>query len=117
MPANMTKEELIAYGKEWLKDEYALNNKDRTFIEAAIKALEKESALYVKTADGYMQGYGSEIYLVGVYDSRDKAEQDGQFGSITEITLNKTYPLTKHVDDVLGYESYENENFLGGYTE
>lgn len=52
---DMTKEELIAYGREWLKDEYALNDKDRTFIEAVIKALEEEPALYVKTADRYMQ--------------------------------------------------------------
>lgn len=37
----MTNEEYIAYIEEWLKDEYALNPKDREVLTAAIKALEE----------------------------------------------------------------------------
>lgn len=37
----MTNEERIAYINEWLKDEYALNPKDREVLTAALKALEE----------------------------------------------------------------------------
>ena len=37
----MTREETIAYITEWLKDEYALNDKDRVALNMAIHALEK----------------------------------------------------------------------------
>ena len=38
----MTNKEQINYIKEWLKDEYALNAKDREVLTAAIKALEQQ---------------------------------------------------------------------------
>ena len=37
----MTREEAIAYMTEWLKDEYALNDKDREVLNMAISALER----------------------------------------------------------------------------
>ena len=36
----MTREETLAYIHEWLKDEYALNSKDRESLDMAIEALE-----------------------------------------------------------------------------
>lgn len=41
----MTKEEALIYIEEWLKDKYALNDKDRTVLKMAAKALKKESVL------------------------------------------------------------------------
>lgn len=41
----MTNSEAIAYIREWLKDEYALNNKDREVLNMAAEALEQESTL------------------------------------------------------------------------
>ena len=38
----MTREEAITYIREWLKDEYALNSKDREALNMAIKVLEQE---------------------------------------------------------------------------
>lgn len=37
----MTREEAIAYIREWLKDEYALNYKDKEALNKAIEALAK----------------------------------------------------------------------------
>ena len=42
MANEMTNEEAIAYIQEWLKDEYAVNSKDRKALNAAIKALSRE---------------------------------------------------------------------------
>ena len=39
----MTRAEAIAYIAEWLKDEYALNNKDREVLNMAISALEAQN--------------------------------------------------------------------------
>lgn len=41
----MTRQEAIAYIYEWLKDEYALNYKDKEALKKAIKALEQEPVL------------------------------------------------------------------------
>ena len=41
----MTNSEAIIYIREWLKDEYALNEKDREVLNMAIEALERESTL------------------------------------------------------------------------
>lgn len=38
----MTNSEAIAYIREWLKDEYALNDKDREVLNMAAEALEQE---------------------------------------------------------------------------
>ena len=38
----MTRDEAVAYITEWLKDEYALNDKDREALQMAISALEQE---------------------------------------------------------------------------
>lgn len=38
----MNREEVIEYIQEWLKDEYALNGKDRVVLNMAIKALQQE---------------------------------------------------------------------------
>lgn len=38
----MTREEAIEYIQEWLKDEYALNGKDRVVLNMAIEALQTD---------------------------------------------------------------------------
>ncbi len=71
--------------------------------------------LYVVTEDGYRHSWGSEIYLVGVYDDRETAEsvaKNLEYGRITEITLNNTHML--RYDD---FDDMRNNLYLGGYAE
>ena len=76
--------------------------------------------LYVLTVDGYTERYGSQVFLVGVFDSMEKAKeaQDSlddeirQYASIDEVLLNENVPLTK---DEWG--NFINIHYLGGYCE
>ena len=83
-----------------------------------------EKVVYVVTADGYNEGYGSELYLIGVFDSEEEAiiaKCNLPFdvrGRMTSITLNKTNDLKKYEHDPFDREhSYHNELYLGGYIE
>ena len=78
--------------------------------------------LYVVTADGWTLGYGSELYLVGVFDTEeqavealDKARKAGAYCKIKEINLNEEHPMKK------GERKWEldlsNDIYLGGYCE
>ena len=75
--------------------------------------------VYVVTADGY-DGYGAEIYLIGVYNNLEIAErcqkQCGSRAQITTVVLNQDYPLVLS-GDILFSDNYRNENYLGGYCE
>lgn len=72
--------------------------------------------LYVVTANGELGGYGSEIYLVGVFTSQEAAENamvnNALQYNITEVIQDKVYPLVKESDTY-----YDNANYLGGYVE
>ena len=73
--------------------------------------------VYVVTADGWGEGYGSQIYLVGVYtdlkDAEEVAKNITSPAIITKAVLDKTYPLTE-----TGFMSEScNPNYLGGYYE
>ena len=70
---------------------------------------QEEIKVYVATENGY-HGWGCEVYLLGVFDSKEKAEATG--GDVEEVILNKTYPLSKKNS----MESY-NDHYLGGYIE
>ena len=67
--------------------------------------------MYVVTDDGWNAGWGSSIYLIGVFDNLEDAQKAN--GKITEVELNKTYPLKE--TDFMG--KCVNENYLGGYVE
>lgn len=62
--------------------------------------------LYVVTYDGYDMPYGCEMYLYGVYDSKEKAENTTKGKNhmysfeISEVELNK-----------------EGNKYIGGYYE
>ena len=67
--------------------------------------------VYVVMSDTWNMGYGSEIYLIGVFKDKEKAEQvantyDG-VGMITEVTLDALYPIVNG----------SNDKYLGGYIE
>ena len=72
--------------------------------------------VYVVTADGYGGQYGAEIYLLGVFNNRADADvcatQRGIGADITEVELNKSYPLKPEA-----WGDNKNENYLGGYCE
>ena len=72
--------------------------------------------VYTVTADGWRNGYGAEIYLLGVFDNRADADacatQCGVGAFITKVELNKSYPLK---EDAWGDSG--NELYLGGYCE
>lgn len=76
--------------------------------------------LYVVTADGYDDGYGSEIYLLGVFKDEESAKaMEEKYPhlevTITAVELGKEYPLSPN-DRGWGL-TYENDNYLGGYVE
>lgn len=77
--------------------------------------------LYVVTANGWLSGYGAEIYLIGVFDDYEMAEKAlsnvearGGFGKITRVYLNNEHPL-----NLGGFmnEELSNNFYLGGYCE
>ena len=85
------------------------------------------SKVYLVIFDGYMDDYGSYSYLLGAYDTKDKAEEaiktiplevreDDSYWdyrvAIQEIEVNKTYEIKK---DEWG--NYSTEWPTGGYAE
>ena len=81
------------------------------------------SKVYLVIFDGYMDDYGSYSYLLGAYDTKDKAEEavktipvevrdDDWRVAIQEIEVNKTYEIKK---DRWGV--YSTEFPTGGYAE
>lgn len=81
--------------------------------------------VYLVIFDGYMEDYGSYSYLLGAYDTKDKAEEavktlpvevrddeDCIRVAIQEIEVNKTYEIKKDC-----WENYSTEFPTGGYEE
>lgn len=80
----------------------------------------KMEMLYVVTADGYDDGYGSELYLLGVFKDEESAKALEEKYShlevtITAVELGKVYPLSPN-ERGWGL-TYENDHYLGGYVE
>jgi len=70
--------------------------------------------VYVVTADGWFEGYGSLIFLVGVFTDKAEAEKaaaNEEYANIKEIPINKTFPLEGDKHEA------ENDYFLGGFCE
>ena len=81
------------------------------------------SKVYLVIFDGYMDDYGSYSYLLGAYDTEDKAEEavktlpvevrdDDWRVAIQEIEVNKTYEIKK-----ADWGVYSTEFPTGGYAE
>jgi len=85
------------------------------------------SKVYLVIFDGYMDDYGSYSYLLGAYDTKDKAEEaaitlplevreDDSYWdyrvAIQEIEVNRIYEIKK---DEWG--NYSTEWPTGGYAE
>ena len=76
-----------------------------------------DKTVYVVTADGIKDGWGSVVYLIGVYNTEEQAqkvckENEDWGAEVTEITANTTYSLRQNEDG-----NYLNEHYLGGYEE
>lgn len=81
--------------------------------------------VYLVRIDGLVDNdYGVDLYLLGVYDTRDKAEEavktlpdeiksapDAEYVKIVECDLNKTLEVEK------SFWGYETDVYLGGYME
>lgn len=99
-----------------------------------------DDTLYLVTCSGYIEGYGAEIYVVGVFTTEEQAKNaqdeavsqmkakleelnkddyydeeleycDDRF-RITAIRKNEAYPLEWEE-----YNGFVNDNFIGGYVE
>ncbi len=75
--------------------------------------------VYVVTADAWEMGYGVEMYLIGVFTDKAKADEvakeyEEDMGIVTEATLDEIYPL-KRMDSYWSERS--NDKYLGGYVE
>ena len=92
--------------------------------------------LYVVVADGYeFEGYGSAMYLLGVFTSKELAakcvaentkknpyheanDKPGLYDlvpTIIEVEEDKTFPLVR--TDKSYETAYKNDNYIGGYIE
>jgi len=77
--------------------------------------------LYLVTFNGYRDMWGAEIYLGGIFDSRDKADEYIR----SQKDLTKVYPKITVIPVNRGYECKCSEDgffistdiFLGGYVE
>lgn len=92
-----------------MKYEFVLTDKMK-------EEMQENMNLYVVTADGWGEGYGAEIYLVGVFSDKKKAEEvrKEEGGKMTEVALDEIYPL-KESD--MFVDVYGNDKYLGGYVE
>lgn len=83
--------------------------------------------VFVVTADGYTANgvramdYGSQIYLVGVFNDYDDAKTaalncGGANTVITIVEPNQAFPL-KYEDEENHHLGKRNQYFLGGYCE
>lgn len=77
--------------------------------------------IYVVTADGWLSGYGAEIYLIGVFDDYEKADSAlsnviarGGLGDIKKVYLNNEHPL--NLGGIMNRD-LSNDLYLGGYVE
>jgi hypothetical protein len=76
--------------------------------------------VYIVTFDGYKGGYGSEIWLLGIYSTREAADKAAdevkeKFTSIVdvnEVVLDHTYDII--LDE---WGSLNSKIYLGGYIE
>lgn len=101
-----------------IEDQYpTLHEKElqalRTLLKAENEPQEKPKRVHVVTADGWKNGDGSEIYLIGVFYDKDTAERAAKKnkGIVTEIIADKAHPLKKSGNDKA------NDYYLGGYIE
>ena len=86
-------------------------------------------ALYIVTFDGSTDGYGSDIYLLGVFDSEEAAEAAvakldesvRDTARINEGTLNESFDVEKIEEDASEYYDgplcFQTSAYLGGYHE
>lgn len=76
----------------------------------------KNNKVYVLTTDGWTHGYGSAIYLIGVFFDKETAEKKAKeqniHVSVTEIEANKMFPLKTNY-----FQTKTNDYYLGGYVE
>lgn len=78
--------------------------------------------VYVVTANGWREGYGVNIYLMGVFTSRKEAQEathDLPYSTqINEVPIDKLFPLKRDYDNHLEiFDNYSNQYYLGGYVE
>jgi hypothetical protein len=109
---NLTKDEQ-EYLNTFVKDATSCLASSNMHKDNSVNA---EATVFVVTADGWNGGYGCEIYLLGVFTNREDADRCAtQFApetSITEVEINKAYPLKPDEDG-----DNKNELYLGGYLE
>ena len=95
-----------------------------------------DDTLYLVTCDGHAGGYGSEIYLIGIFTTKEQAE-----AAINQVNLDINTVLRNKYDDWddhnccritlankdtvylmrpgSGYwwDEFSNDKYLGGYSE
>ena len=72
--------------------------------------------MYLVTADGWLGGYGSKLFCVGIFNNKEVAERVAkkyEYSTVTKLEPNKEYPLIK--ED--GWPVLKNDLCIGGYVE
>ena len=76
--------------------------------------------VWMVTADTWTERYGSTIYLVGIFDSEQKADDAVDAAKMRYEFINKYAVKPNHMYDLATlFSSNEPENaiYLGGYIE
>lgn len=79
--------------------------------------------VYVVTANGWREGYGAGIYLIGVFSDFEKAREAAYCSptataKIDKVPIDKVFPLKRDYDNRSEeYDNYSNQYYLGGYCE
>jgi hypothetical protein len=98
-----------------------LNTEEWRAVADLLERQEKSRNVYVVTANGWREGYGANIYLMGVFTSRKKAQEAAHelpySTQINGVPIDKAFPLKRDYDNCLEDDNYSNQYYLGGYCE
>ena len=77
--------------------------------------------VWMVTADTWSEGYGSTIYLVGIFDDEQKADDAVEAAKMRYEIVNKYAVKPNNMYDLTipfsSNEEHENAIYLGGYIE
>lgn len=105
------------------------NRPNTTAIESACNLIEEKTMLYIVHFDGLLDGYGTENYLLGIYSTREKAnEAVEEFEELLkENSINIEEYESPRIDGVILDHTYKvdidpkyvvsTQVYLGGFLE
>ncbi len=109
--------------REEIKKELEYSNEKLEEMEKLVKSLAQRKSKVYMIAYGEEPFYGVEMYLVGIYDTKEKADEAlaeckrtkrESALNVIEVEVNKTYPTGV---DERTYQHKVGSKYIGGYSE